>query len=451
MNNLDPVARKSSRRLIGAMTLAAVVYVLSPLAAEFGVSGASVQAAQDERRAQKTRRVPAITEYTFKKLSEITELIDLKDYAAALEIADYQLSRRRLNGNEKGQYQSMRGFIFFSMEDYDRAIEAYKAVIEQGEDVPEGLEVTSLYTLAQLSFVAEHFQDALKFMEIWITKADNPGPAPHIFMGQVYYQMKDYLSAIGQIEQGIQVAQERGTPVKENWWVLLNFLYFEEENWDRVLAILEILVRDFPKRDYWVRLAGIHGQLGSDKKQVHAMEAAYTAGFLDRESNLTTLAGLLLQEEGPLRAAKVMEQGFEDGIVEKTSRNLQSLGQAWQLAQEVAKAIPAYEDAAKLSDDGKIYERLAQVYLDDDQFEKCVAASDNALDKGGLRKEQQALIVKGMCQFNDDELSSARKSFVTCRNIARREEDNSNQRMCQQWITYIDRESTRLRRLAESL
>ena len=181
------------------------------------------------------------------------------------------------------------------------------------------------------------------------------------------------------------------------------------------------------------------------------MEAAYTAGFLDRESGLTTLSGLLLQEQVPVRSAQVMAQGIEDGIVEKSAKNLQSLGQAWQLAQEVEKAIPAYEDAAKLSDDGKIYERLAQVYLDDDQFEKCVTASDSALDKGGLRKEQQAFIVKGMCQFNDEKLPAARKSFVSCRNISRQEEDSSNQRMCQQWITYIDRESARLRQLADSL
>ena len=65
--------------------------------------------------------------------------------------------------------------------------------------------------------------------------------------------------------------------------MLLNVLYFEEEYWDRVLAILEILVRDFPKRGYWVRLAGIHGQLGNDQMQVQVMEAAHDAGFLDSE------------------------------------------------------------------------------------------------------------------------------------------------------------------------
>ena len=42
-----------------------------------------------------------------------------------------------------------------------------------GEDIPEGLETTTLYTLAQLSFVQERYQDALDYMETWIGKAKN--------------------------------------------------------------------------------------------------------------------------------------------------------------------------------------------------------------------------------------------------------------------------------------
>ncbi|MFB3103774.1 MAG: hypothetical protein ACE1ZA_02495, partial [Pseudomonadales bacterium] len=84
-------------------------------------------------------------------------------------------------------------------------------------------------------------------------------------------------------------------------------------------------------------------------------------------------------------------------------------------------------------------------------YQKCVTASDSALDKGGLRRVQQAHIVKGMCQFNNDKLRTARVSFVECRNLSRKDDDKNNQRICQQWITYIDRESTRLAALASAI
>ncbi|MCZ6656650.1 MAG: tetratricopeptide repeat protein [Gammaproteobacteria bacterium] len=435
-------------------TLALALLVAVPFTAELGlnIAGLSAFAAEEEERRQKTRRVPSMSESTFKKLAEAQELIDLKDLAGAEQVLQGMLNRsRRYNGNEIGQIHNMLGFVYFSKEDYKGAIREYRIVVEQGEDIPEGLEVTTLYTLAQLSFVDEQYTEALRYMEIWLSKANNPGPAPHIFMGQVFYQMEDYPSSIAQIEKGIDVAQTRGTAVKENWWGLLNYLYYEEENWPKVMEILEIMVREFPKRVYWIRLAGIQGQEGMEKEQIYTMEAAYTAGFLERERDLTNLAGLLMQDEVPIRAANVMRKGIDDEIIERTDKNLRTLGQAYQLAQEVDLAIPVFEDAAKLSDDGKIYERLAQLYLEDDEYTKCTAASKNALDKGGLRKKQNVYVVQGMCEYNRDNLNVARKSFVSCRNESRRVEDESNQRVCQQWITFIDREADRRRQIAAAI
>jgi len=427
------------------------VYATVPFTAEFGFGG-TVALAAEEQKKQKTRRVPSMSETTFKRLSEAQEFLDLKDYSSALQVLSKMLDRRRrLNGNEIGQVHNMQGFVYFSMEDYDKAILAYEKVVAQGDEIPEGLETTTLYTLAQLCFVVDRFDDALRYMEIWISKAVNPGPGPRIFMGQVYYQKGDYPSAIVQTELAIQVATERNTAIKENWWGLLNYLYFEEENWPKVLEILEILVRDFPKRDYWVRLAGVYGMRELDKEQLYAMEAAYTAGFLELETDLRNLHGLLMQEEVPYRAAVVLDKGFKDGLVEKTAKNLQNLGQAWQLAQEVDKAIGVYEEAGKLSEDGKIFERLANLYLDAGKFVKCVTAADNALDKGGLRKKQNTYVFRGMCLYEQKKLSTARSSFVSCRNESRRVKDDSGRRMCQQWITFIDNESRRNRVLADAL
>ncbi len=432
-------------RLAGVTLALYGVMALAPLANEVQpvLVLSTAHAAEGDPPPRKTRRVPSMSESVFKKLAEAQEAIDAKNFNGALQVLDSALAKRSINANEIGQVQNMRGFVFFSKEDYPRAIDAYKKVVAQGEDIPEGLETTTLYTLAQLSFVTERYQDALRYMETWLTKANNPGADPHIFMGQVYYQMKNFPKSIVQIEKGIAVAKERGLLVKENWWSLLNYLYYEQENWPKVLEILEILVKQFPKRDYWVRLAGIHGQEGNEKKQLWTMEAAYHAGFLDRERDLTNLAGLLMQAEVPYRAGKILEKGFKEKVIERTDKNLRSLGQAWQLSQEVDKAIPAFLDAAKLSDDGRIYDRLSNLYLDDDQFGKCVGAANNALKKGGLRKTQVTHLVKGMCLYNQEKFNTARKAFSSCRDVSRRKEDKTNIRVCGQWITYIDREVRR--------
>lgn len=427
---------------------ALALYALVPFTHELGMAGVSAAAAEEPPK-RETRRIPAMSEASYKKLTEAQELIDAKNYAGAKQVLNDMLSRRdRMNGNEIGQIYNMMGFVYFSEEDYGGAIRAYREVLAQGENIPEGLESQTLYTLAQLSFVNEEYQAALDYMERWIRTADNPGADPHIFMGQVYYQMTRYPQAINQIEQGIAIARERGMDVKEQWWALLNFLYFEQENWPKVLEILEILVRDFPKREYWMRLAGVYGQEGDDQRSLWTYEAADAGGFLTQQGDFTNFAGLLMQAEVPWRAAKVMERGFEKGAIEKTDTTLQSLGQAWQLAQEVDKAIPVYLEAAKISDEGRIYERLAQLYLDSDKYEACVDAADGALRKGGLRQVASMHIVKGMCLFNQDKFSASREAFVACRNDSRRSDEESNRRICSQWITYIDREVDRRAQLA---
>ena len=411
----------------------------------------STAEAAEEKKPQKTRRVPSMSESVYKRLAEAQEAIDLKDFNLAIELLEEMLNRsRRFNGNEVGQVRNMLGYAWFLKEDYLQAIEQYKLVVAQGEDIPEGLEATTLYTLAQLSFVEEQYQDALDYMETWIEKANNPGPDPRIFMGQVYYQMKEFGKAVEQIEMGISLAQERGTKVKENWWQLANFLHCEKENWPRVLEILEILVKEFPKREYFVQLAGVHGTIGNEKEQLYTMQAAYAGDYLTKESDLTNLAGLLMQEEVPFKAAMVMEEGIEQEVIEVTAKNLRSLGQAWQLSQEVDKAIPVFEGAAKLADDGKIFERLAYLYLEADKFEACVRAANGALNKGGLSKRQSTYVVRGMCLYNQENLNDARGSFVSCRNEARKEKDETNQRICAQWITFIDREKNRLQQLANA-
>ena len=432
--------------------LAVCVGLLGPFAfSEFGFEETQVQAAdgRSAEKKKKTRRVPTISESIFKKLGEAQELMDAKEYGLAEQFLKDMLNRsKKYNGNELGNIHNMLGYIAFLKEDFKAAIYAYEQVLAQGEDVTEGLEVTTLYTIAQLSFVVENYQDALDYMELWISKADNPGPEPRIFMGQVYYQMKDYPNALIQIQNGIRIAQERGTKVKENWWALVAFLFYEKEDFQGYTDTMKILVRDFPKRDYWIRLAGIYGQEGQERLQLNTLQAAYAGDYFETETDFTNLAGLLMQREAPYKAAKVLRDGLDREIVKRSDRNLQSYGQAWQLAQEVDEAIPVFEEAAKLSDDGKIYERLAYLYMEDDQYKQCVTSARGALDKGGLRKLQTMYIVKGMCEYNQNQLKTARKSFVSCRSESRKDKDNNNVRICAQWITFIDRESTRQAQLA---
>ena len=74
----------------------------------------SVAFAAEERKRRKARRVPNISEMTFRRLAQAQELMDLKEYDAALEVLiEMEKRSRRYNGNELGQVYSMFAFIMF--------------------------------------------------------------------------------------------------------------------------------------------------------------------------------------------------------------------------------------------------------------------------------------------------------------------------------------------------
>ena len=209
--------------------------------------------------------VPNLDAPLMEKLQEVQDLTTAKDYAAAMETMNTLLAdTSAYNGNERGQLYNMRAYVHFQLGEYAAAISDYEQVIGEREHIPAGLYTTTLYSLAQLSFVEQDYQSALGFMERWLAAAESPGPEPHIFSGQVYYQLQDFPAAIDHMERGIEVAERQNRTVKENWWALLNYLYYEQERWSDAVRVLEILQREYPNEKYDQRLDGIRKMLTDD-------------------------------------------------------------------------------------------------------------------------------------------------------------------------------------------
>ncbi|MBT8422273.1 MAG: tetratricopeptide repeat protein, partial [Gammaproteobacteria bacterium] len=241
------------------------------------------------------------------------------------------------------------------------------------------------------------------------------------------------------------LARERGTKPKEQWYLLQRVAYWEKEDYRKVRSILEILVTNWPKKEYWSQLSGIYYELKDESRQLAAYEAAYDQGLLETSSELTQMAQLFMQSEVPFKGAQVLEEGLASGKIEKNERNLRLLSQAWQMAQEDRKAIEPLQQAAKLSNDGDLYARLATSYLNLDQYKNCISASRNAINKGGLKYPGDTWLVLGMCQFENKQLSAAKTSF---QNAAKYDKSAKNARS---WITYTENEQARLQQLQESL
>jgi tetratricopeptide (TPR) repeat protein len=258
--------------------------------------------------------------------------------------------------------------------------------------------------------------------------------------------MNKYREAIVPVEKAISIRIAQGKPPKENWLLLLRVFYFELGDLDKVEEILVQLLVINPKRDYWVQLSGIYGERDEVDKQLIAYEMVYIQGLLKSSREHVTMAQLYLQSNVPYKAGKVMESGFNNGLIEKTSRNYRLAAQAWTMAQEDQKAIPALVEAARLSkDDGELDVRLANAYFNLRQWRESIDASRKGIDKGGLKRSDQANILLGMALYNVERYTQAIAAF----RVARR--DDRSSRMASQWINHVSNEQARQEQLRQAL
>jgi tetratricopeptide (TPR) repeat protein len=412
--------------------------------------------AQDKPKkdTRETRRTPALRNKVYERLAEAQTLAEAKDYAGASAILNDMISedgKRALNSYELANVYNLHAFLSYANEDYSQSLRYYEQVIAQ-PDIPLAMEINTRFTIAQLYFVQEKWQQGIDALLMWFEMNEKPNAGAYVLLAQGYYQVKRYDLALDNVETAIAMHEGEGKLPKEQWYNLARFLYFDKEDFDSALEVLNTLIIYYPKKQYWVQASHLYGEKKDEPRQLALMEAAYEQGFLDRSSELVTMAYLYLNAEVPYYAGSVIEKGFSDELVEDKSKNYELAGSAWAQAQEVAKSIPMMEKAAAKSEEGELYVRLGNVYLDGDQFQKSADSIIKGLNKGGVKRPDQARLALGMAYFNLGDYNEARKAFrAASKEGARRKEWERSKEMAQQWIAYVTSEEDRQRELEKDL
>lgn len=429
-----------------AVALTAAQSGLSQLSAQNPFASLGLSAAQaQEQEERETRKTPALRNSVYEKLSEAQTAAEEKDLATAEQVLNDMIADRgkdELNSYELANVYNLMAFIHYSREDYARALQAYENVVSQ-PDIPLAMEINTRYTVAQLHFVQENWREGIDALLKWFEMSENAPANAYVLLAQGYYQLEDYPKSLENVEIAIDLYREKDKTPKEQWYNLARFLYTDRGDVDSALAVLEELLTHYPKKDYWVQLGYMYSEKGNEKRQLGSMETAYVQDLLDKDGELRNLASLYLSQGVPYKAGKVLEQAFEDDLIEDDVKNYELLAGSWRQAQEVDKAIPVMEVAASKSDSGELYSQLGNIYLDGDQFDKAVEAINTALERGGVKRPDTARLVLGMAHFNLEEYGKAREAF---RAAGR---DERSEQYAKQWIKYMESEIERQQKLAE--
>jgi len=441
--------------------------------------------AQSQDKKVTYKKARALQTSTAKKIVKVVEALERvdeegkedPDLETVKEVLNELLDKKdSLRSYDRSVMWNYWGYIYFSEENYPQAMQAYRNLLAEPEStIP--LRVASLYTLAQLNFVEGDFEKGVEVLLQWMDEVEVITAQGWSLLAQAYFQIGSekksanekydlYEKALDSMLNAVKTAEIEDYKPKENWYVLMAACYSElesrigkDQSLYKQLDIYEILVNLYPKKMYFLQLGGIYGQLSREVDYMTTLNAAYQKDLLDKQGEYLMLTQLLLLNNNPYWAAKVLESGRIKKVptidektkeekllpvVKDTEKNLKILADAWRMAQEVDLAIPVLEKAAKLAEDGQTFIILGSLYLSEDKLEKAVDAIQQGLKKGKVKNPSQARLTLGQAYFELQNFDQAKKEF----RIAARDDDKKIKKTANSWIKYTENEQIRVKNLA---
>jgi tetratricopeptide (TPR) repeat protein len=297
-----------------------------------------------------------------------------------------------------------------------------------------------LTTVSQLALVVEDYPAAERFaLRLIASPGKNPPPATsHVLLAQAYIGQEEYAKAEAPLRKAISMQREKGRLPRENWMSMLSAVYFNQDDYVSMRDVLYQMVELYPRERYLINLAALHGQLGETDKQLALIESLLDDQRLQQGHHLLNLANLFLAHKLPYKAAALLETEMDAERIESSQRNLELQSQAWYLAGEEDRAIPPLAAAAAIAEDGKLYLRVARLYMDIYDWKNAEIAARAAAEKGGLRDPGGAWLLQGMALARANKLDRARKAFK------RALEYDDNKKWAKQWLKFVANEERRL-------
>ncbi len=431
-----------------ALTLPLVVSMWVP---DTALSG-SLQAAQEEKKEKKyknakTRQRQSVGAKCGKALEKLQVTLEEELWADSLRsLQNIEASKKTCKSDyEQTQIWKFSGYIYYSLDDFPNAIKAYRKVVN-GVGTPPEVRLDTRYTLAQLYASEEDYVNSAEQLEAWLAEATIVGADQRYFLAQIYYQLERKRDSLNMVELAISDVESRGILPKERYWGLQRVLYYEKSDYQTVIAILEKLVKHYPKWSYWKQLGGMYGEREREIDRLVSTELVYLNDELKKESEVMSMAYMYLGAEVPYRAAKIIDRGMEDGIIERSAKNLEVLGTAWYQSRDLDGAVGALEEASRKADNGNLQARLAGIYLDLGRDKDAYRAAARAAKKGGVKRPDSNFLVMGNALINlncfKDAISAFNKSL-------KKAKDKKSKKYPRQWIKFAESEGSRLQKLRD--
>ncbi|MEX0618350.1 MAG: tetratricopeptide repeat protein [Pseudohongiellaceae bacterium] len=380
-----------------------------------------VFAGEEEREPPAARSSDTLSDQVFRAITSIQELMnpedenDEPDFAEAKEELDELRERRfeRMNDFEKATTLNFYTQYYLSTEDIPGAIRTFEEMLTI-EDLRPDTRLRALRALGQLSMSEENFQEAINYYEQWREVSEEEDAVVYLGLANSHYSLDNYQDAVNFMILHMNLLNQQGETIERNKWAFLNSLYFALEQYDNALDVTRKMIIQYNDPRDWTNLGPIYSYLDEENNRLQALKAAYLQGFMDSEAQFMNLAQSLAGEDIPYTGSRIMLSGIEQGFVEETADNLQTLVQMYLLAYEYDMAVEPATRAAEISGSGDDYDTLGYIYYQLHDYDAAVEAFRDALATGNLSNESDTalFLARSLVELDrfDESLEAARRA-----------------------------------------
>lgn len=341
-----------------------------------------------------------------------TELLVNKNPQAALAALN-ALNAMQLNCYEKGASLRLGAAIKIENKDYRGAAQSLETAINQGY-ITGADKAKTYYQISQIFLSLDDSVAALKYSDLWIRNGGTPARDDKWRLAVINQKLDRNQEALKWAEQ---VFRTDGPNAKDEVYKFLIYLYEKTGNLAKKAQLLEqLLVRNPSDLQLWEAIRGDYFRANDQRKAFEVHKAMYLAGLVTKEADLMRVVNFYNSFDAPYPAAKTLEKELNAGRIQKDYEKLELLANLYQVAREYGKAIPVIEEAAKISTNGSMYERLGRSHCELQAWAKCEEAMVKALNKGGLKNSGLAWVLVGQSRYERDDRAGAREAFRKANN-----------------------------------
>ena len=313
------------------------------------------------------------------------------------------LERSRSSAYAQSFANQLQAQIYYDEDRSDEAIAFYRKALDV-DGLPNAQHFQVLYIVAQLQLQDEKYDEALASIAEWEKLTGSQNADELALKANAYYRTDRYQQAVDTMNQALGMADKPN----DSWNQILMASYFELGQYDQAAQLVQAqLAKDPTNMKLVNQLATVYIQADQNEKAAEVMARAKSDGLITSGADYLQLAKLYSSADRNKDAHATMQEGFDQGLIEGNYDNYKLLGDICMQADDDACAIDAYTRASPTAPDGNVDYQLGYNLYYADRSSEAVEALSRAIQKGKLRQEGEAYLLRGDARNDLDQSAGA--------------------------------------------